>query len=167
MILIIIDNLEIVQTVISFLSLPIFVKEEIGIINDIILDLCKNSKSLNEVNSLINGLQMCLLKFNQPLSTTDLQLLNIVIETTSQIFSKSLQFNDGKDSLKSFKQFIDTSSIPFSLKRYLYSQLPVLEQFNILPSQFVESKYYTKKQPTYSNLIGIPTIIHFKYPTVK
>ncbi|EMH77721.1 hypothetical protein EHI8A_183780 [Entamoeba histolytica HM-1:IMSS-B] len=124
-------------------------------------------KSLNEVNSLINGLQMCLLKFNQPLSTTDLQLLNIVIETTSQIFSKSLQFNDGNDSLKSFKQFIDTSSIPFSLKRYLSSQLPVLEQFNILPPQFVESKYYTKKQPTYSNLIGLPTIVHFKYPTVK
>ncbi|BFU26725.1 hypothetical protein CL6EHI_036590 [Entamoeba histolytica] len=161
------NNLEIVQTVISFLSLPIFAKEEIGIINDIILDLCKNSKSLNEVNSLINGLQMCLLKFNQPLSTTDLQLLNIVIETTSQIFSKSLQFNDGNDSLKSFKQFIDTSSIPFSLKRYLSSQLPVLEQFNILPPQFVESKYYTKKQPTYSNLIGLPTIVHFKYPTVK
>ncbi|EDR29814.1 hypothetical protein EDI_094130 [Entamoeba dispar SAW760] len=161
------NNLEIVQTIISFISLPIFIKEEIGIISDIILDLCKNSKSLNEINNLLNGLQICLLKFNQPLSITDLQLLNIVIETISQIFFKLLQFNDGINCLKSFKQFIDTSSIPLSLKKYLYSQLPVLEQFNISTSQLFESKYYTKKQPTYSNLIGLPTIIHFKYPILK
>ena len=166
--------------------MPLFTKDDTETLTSIITTICEAKKKAMEIEDdqimkepideedelkqnqlMINAITIYLMKFNDDATTTDLVLIDNLIETLSLLFEDALQYSKGKELIISFDNELREKECSLSLINYIYSQLPLIDQIidemkaNQMQEDEFDIHYYPKQQATYANLLYEPKIIPF------
>ena len=176
------QSIELLSHFISFITLPLFTKDDTETFTSLLSTICESKNNQMEIEItnqdtqetelqrnklLINAIIVYLMKFNHNAVTTDLFLIDKLLETLSLLFENSLQYAKGKELIVLFDEEIKKKECCLSLLNYIHSQLPCINQIvmemkaNDINDDMFEIRYYPKQQHTYANLIHEPKIIPF------
>ncbi|ELP85073.1 hypothetical protein EIN_080250 [Entamoeba invadens IP1] len=159
-----IQNTEMLQKFVSFSSSNYVQKNDLPMFLKLFTTLSKNVSSVEDITILIGGVEGCLLKFEIPISVVDLSFIESITDTLLLLLTTALRVENGASAVLGFKQFIQQSVLPQSFKRFLVSKVAMLGFGDRSEKKMEETQtqFFAKQQPTYANLLCVPSVVHFK-----